>query len=69
MLENNGAPLQTAIKTQFSYDSVSHRVSELCNAFRVRISSQFLFYLTNELGRLKRQCASTSWSRLIYTKL
>lgn len=39
MLENNGAPLQNAIKTQYSYDSVSHRVSELCNAFRVRDTS------------------------------
>ena len=35
MLENNGAPLQTAIKTQNAYESISHRVAELCNAFRV----------------------------------
>ncbi|KAL8788955.1 MAG: hypothetical protein Q9195_007071 [Heterodermia aff. obscurata] len=35
-LEHNGAPLQTAIKTQFSYESIPHRVDELCKAFRTQ---------------------------------
>ena len=39
-LENAGQPLQHTIKSQNTYESVQHRVTELCKAFQVIIIYQ-----------------------------